>query len=97
MNSDTNDISSAAISSDVPAVHRDNWTDYDHPSTAIAELVAVATGREQVELSPLQRTVDADALNALLTGAGSDHLELTFEYESVTVRATSRGVVEVWQ
>jgi hypothetical protein len=71
------------------------WLEYDYPSTAVVELVAEATGRQQEDLPPLYDHVDSDALDSLLTGASSSRLELSFVYGGVSVRVTGAGAVEV--
>jgi hypothetical protein len=73
-----------------------DWTDHDSPATAVAEAVAAATGREASELAPLQRTVDADALDRLLDGdsnaPGGGDVVVSFTYEGVTVRVDEHAV-----
>ncbi|MFC3476469.1 HalOD1 output domain-containing protein [Halobacterium litoreum] len=78
----------------VPEIRRTDWSDHDQASTAIAEAIAATTEQRQTDLEPLQYTIDADALDALLDG-GSD-VEVTFAYEDLEVRVTSGGVLEVW-
>lgn len=72
-----------------------DWQEYEYPSTAVIELVAEATGRDQTELAPLYDHVDSDALDSLLTGPSEGDLELSFDYDDVFVRVTGSGVVEV--
>jgi len=76
-----------------------DWTDHDSPATAVAEAVAAATGRGASELAPLQRTVDADALDRLLDGDsnapgadGGSSIVVSFTYEDVTVHVDERTV-----
>lgn len=70
--------------------------DHEHPSTAIAEAVADVTGQPQTELEPLQRSVDADALDNLFVESNERLVEVSFEYAGTNVRVTD-DVVEVWR
>lgn len=69
---------------------------YDSKATAVAEAVADATDRDQIDLEPLQYTVDAAALDRLFDDADVDELVVSFSYEGVQVRV-SRQTVEVRQ
>lgn len=72
-----------------------DWQEYEYPSTAVVELVAEATGRDETDLPPLYDHVDSDALDSLLTGPSEGDLELSFDYDDVFVRIASSGVVEI--
>jgi hypothetical protein len=71
-------------------------TRYDDATTAIADAVAEATNSTQTDLKPLQKTIDADALNKLVEGSGANHLAISFSYEGVNVSVTNT-TVEVWR
>ena len=65
------------------------------PSYAVIEAVAAATDRDPTELPPLQRTVDVDALDALLDGRTDSSIRLSFEYAGVRVSVDRDGVVDL--
>ncbi|MFB6170967.1 MAG: HalOD1 output domain-containing protein [Haloarculaceae archaeon] len=91
------DPTSAADGDDVQPI-RYGWHQHDHPSTAVVEAVAAATGRRIDDLPPLQETVNADSLDELLTGEarGSDgELTVTFTYVGVDVVVSRDGTVAV--
>jgi len=96
MPSDKNVSRDTANPESDPGIFRSDWTSYENPSTAIADAVAEATGEKQTELDPLQHSVDADALDALLAHSDSPRFELSFTYEGVDVRITGAGVIEIW-
>jgi hypothetical protein len=66
----------------------------DSPSEATVEVVSTALDRDPLELVPLQRRVDTDALDGLFRG--DDRGRVVFDYEgcSVTVHADGRVVAE---
>jgi hypothetical protein len=65
-------------------------------SLAVVEAVAAAREAEMVEMPPLQRSVDMDALDALLESAprGQD-VRVSFMYDGVPVTVDGAGRVEV--
>lgn len=62
-------------------------------ATRIVEAVADAVDSDPVELTPLYRAVDPDALEAVLETA--DGARVRFEYEDRTVEVRSDGSVTV--
>lgn len=70
-----------------------NLTWSDHPSVRIIEAVAAATGRTTTDLPRLQETVDADALDALLTGGSS--VAVSFWYADTCVSVDGDGTIGV--
>ncbi|WP_436926967.1 HalOD1 output domain-containing protein [Halosimplex amylolyticum] len=62
------------------------------PCTAIVEAVAAVTGTEPTLLPPLGDTVDGDAVNAILSDAGSS-VGLSFAYAGVEVCVEPTGEV----
>jgi hypothetical protein len=74
---------------------RTDWHDFAHPSTAIVETTADATGRSLHELDRLQSAVDCDALDAALT-CGNETLALSFVYDGVVVNIAADGRLELW-
>lgn len=61
--------------------------DEEVPSDGVYAAVAEIDGRSPLDLPPLARTVDPDALDALLAGE-SGAREITFEYAQYLVTAT---------
>ncbi|MDG5775954.1 HalOD1 output domain-containing protein [Haloarculaceae archaeon H-GB2-1] len=68
-------------------------------SEAILSAVATATGKDQLELTPLYSVIDPDALDALFDvpaySRPKQHLTITFEYEDCRVSAKAHGIVIV--
>lgn len=68
-------------------------------SEAIVSAVSHASDRDPLELPPLQRTIDTDALDSMFSRAAVDRSrclgELTFEYAGHRVTVRSHGTVEV--
>lgn len=85
-----------SMDSPLPETHA--WLPSREPSTAVVSAVADVTGREPTELPPLQRHVDADGLNSLLTrGAvdGTGPIQVSFSYAGVRVTIDSAGTLDV--
>lgn len=75
---------------------RHTWDDSQGPSIAVVEAVAATTGRDPMDLPPLQHQLDADALDSLLTSAGpGTSVSVSFEYDGVDVTIGSDGRLEV--
>lgn len=64
------------------------------PSTAIAEVLGVASDREPTEIEPLYDVLDPDALDTLLAD-GSAETTVKFEAGGFHVTVTGDGVVIV--
>ena len=100
MHDDTNSVDDSATSDQTdstdarPPTVRHNWTESDHPSVMIVEAVAAATDRNTTDLSPLQETIDADALDTLLDGQASS-VVVSFRYADTGVTVTGDGSIEV--
>jgi hypothetical protein len=66
---------------------------------AVVDAVANASGMPATEMAPLQSVVDCDAVDALFAaptdGAGSETVQLRFQYEGYEVTVTSGGRVAV--
>lgn len=71
----------------------------ERPSTAVVNAVAEAVGRDPTELPPLQRTIDADALDEMfgetLGGRPRTSGSVTFEYCGCSVVVLADGEVVV--
>lgn len=61
------------------------------PSIQVIEALAAVTDMSEFELEPLNRTIDPDALNALLTRNRGD-VEVSFQYDDYQVRVTPNEV-----
>lgn len=75
---------------------RRRWDRTVEPSVAVLEAVATATGREITTLPTLQRTIDADAFDALLTAGTESSLRISFLYDDLTVVFGQDGAIEVF-
>lgn len=84
----------ARASTDESAVQY-QWDGDTTPSTAVVEAVAATTGREPETLPPLYETVDADAVDDLVSNDGAGTLRLSFEYVGTAVTIYPDGVIEV--
>jgi hypothetical protein len=89
-NNDNSERNDCATTSET--IHH-RWDAGEQPSLAIVEAVAVATNRKPTELPPLQRVVDVDALEALLTGESD--VQISFQYEQTGVCIGSEGGIEL--
>lgn len=77
---------------------RHQWSESDHPSTAVIEAVAATTDRDPTGMTPLYDHVDPDALNALITprtNSTTNAIAVSFIYDGVEIRIDSSGWVEV--
>mgnify|MGYP000577201632 CR=1 FL=1 len=73
-----------------------DWTKGDQPSTAVVAAVAEVTDRDIRELSPLQSTLDVDALDTLIIRgvANSDaDVQVSFRYEGFQVSVETDGSI----
>lgn len=77
-----------------PTAVRYDWTESGQPSVTIIEAVAEATDRTTAELPPLQKRVDPDALDALLT-RGQSPVSIAFTYADVSVTVNGNGTLNV--
>lgn len=71
------------------------WSGEPDPTIAVVEAVAAATDRDPREMPPIQRTVDVDALDALLTAGTDSSLRVSFEYLDATVTIHPDDTVDV--
>jgi len=72
------------------------WDQSEHPSVALVEAVAAATDRTTTDLPPLYRHIDADALDALLTGDQPSAVSISFRYADTDIRMRGDGTIEIW-
>lgn len=75
---------------------RYEYGDGTSPSGAVIEAVADATGRESLDLPILERVVDTDALDALVTHDSDATTRVSFTYDGVDVVVDSDGGIVVW-
>ncbi|MXR40126.1 hypothetical protein GRX01_01970 [Halobaculum sp. WSA2] len=69
------------------------WCGDTEPCVEIVSAVSEATGLPSTRLPPLQRSVDVDALEALVSGDASSSLRIEFEYAGVVVSVGRDGVI----
>lgn len=77
-----------------PTTVRHEWMQSDQPSVALVEAVAAATGRTTTDLPQLQRSIDPDALDTLLTG-GQSPVTVAFTYADTAVWVSGNGIIEI--
>lgn len=100
MDDNTNRVDDAETSEETdspdtsPPTVRHNWQESDRPSVMVVEAVAAATDRKTTDLSPLQETIDTDALDTLLDGQTSS-VAVSFRYADTGVTVTGDGSIEV--
>jgi hypothetical protein len=73
-----------------------DYRDAHTPSTAVVEAVALATGRDPLELPLLQEALDTDALDALVAHSADASTRISFTYGGVDVVVDSAGSIVVW-
>jgi len=75
-----------------------NWSSVT-PSTAVVKTVAIATNREPTTLEPLYKSVDADALDALLDSDGfhstNEVTTVSFAFADYDVTVQNNGIVVI--
>ena len=75
-----------------------NWSSVN-PSTAVVKTVAIATNRGPTTLEPLYKSVDADALDALLDSDGfrstDEVTTVSFAFAGHDVTVQSDGIVVI--
>lgn len=74
-----------------------DYRDAESPSTAVVEAVALATGRDPLELPLLQEVLDTDALDALVTHSADATARVSFTYDGVDVVVDNAGGIVVWR
>ena len=100
MGDDTNSVDDSETSDQTgrtdtgPTTVRHNWQPSDRPSVMVVKAVAAATDRRTTELPPLQKTLDADALDTLLNGQSSS-VTVSFRYADTAVSVSENGSIEV--
>lgn len=65
------------------------------PSVAVFTAVSNITGRDPLELDPLQESIDCDALNSLFTSNQATAIQLTFQYSRCEITVDTTGVITV--
>lgn len=70
-------------------------TSETEPSMAVVEAVADVTHSDPMDLEPLHRSVDADALDSIVTNADGPTLSVSFELEKFAVSVHGDGTIEV--
>lgn len=91
---DTNDDFGSPYAEKTTVHH--SWSGSVDPSVTVVEAVSAATGRPVTGLPPLQRTIDPDALDALLTRGDASQVAVSFRYAGTTVDVTENGTIDVY-
>jgi len=73
-----------------------SWNGSVDPSVTIVEAVSAATGRTVTDLPPLQRSVDPDALDTLLTHGEPSQVAVSFRYAGTVVDVSDNGTIDVY-
>lgn len=76
------------------ATRRFDWTDAESPNFAVVAAVADAKAADPLDITPLQRTTDTDALDSLFrseVGGPTPSGAIRFEYAGYRVVLGSRG------
>lgn len=94
MSNDTNEMGESEPAAPLQTVEH-SWEEPFQPSVTIVEAVAAATDRTPTELPPLQRYVDSDALDTLVTRGESAAVTVTFDYAGTTVVVKGDGTIDV--
>jgi len=68
---------------------------FDRPSDVIVHAVAAVAARDALDLPPLYDTVDPDAVDRLLEGAGPGRAVIQFSFAGHDVTLDDEGLVEV--
>jgi hypothetical protein len=74
---------------------RHDWIQHDELSVTVVEAVTAATDRATTDLPPLQRAIDPDALDSLLSQGQSSSVTVSFEYAGADVWITANGTIQV--
>lgn len=94
MSHDTNDRGDGHATAAQNTVQHE-WEEPFHPSVTIVEAVAAATGTEPTELPALQKHVDSDALDTLVSQGELSEISISFEYAGTDVVIEGNGIIEV--
>jgi len=73
-----------------------DYRDAESPSTAVVDAVALATGRDPLDLPILEDVLDTDALDVLVTHSAAATTRVSFTYGGVDVVVDSAGGIVVW-
>lgn len=95
MSNDTNDRGATDAFGDDTETVRHSWKEPFEPSVTIVEAVAAATGRTPTGLPTLQKHVDPDALDTLVTQGNADGITISFRYAGTLVTVEGNGAIEV--
>ncbi|QSW99114.1 HalOD1 output domain-containing protein [Haloterrigena alkaliphila] len=68
--------------------------DRDSASMAIVAVIAVATNRDSLELTPLHSAIDSSALEDLFSAPKDSAQRVSFSYEGFDVTVTAEGTIE---
>jgi len=95
----TTDETETALSSSASSertIHRE-WTEFDHPTTAIVVSLAEVLDTDPMDVPPLHDYVDTDALDALVNPTAEDSsVTVSFTHESARVLIDSDGNLTIY-
>lgn len=91
----TNSIDTINFDVDNDLFHTTYDSARDSTSVAVVAVVAAALDTEPCSLSPLQSTLDTDALDNLISESPTENSNrISFSYEGFEVTVTSDGTIE---
>ncbi|WP_336327560.1 HalOD1 output domain-containing protein [Halovenus sp. HT40] len=90
----TDSIDSVCFDADDELFHATYDSARDSTTVAVVAVVAAALGTDPCALSPLQSTLDTDALDDLVSEPRTENYNsISFSYEAFEVTVTSRGAI----
>jgi len=72
-----------------------DWGGSEYPSVAVVEAVAAVTNETVTDLPPLQKAVDADALDNVMRSSAGANVRVSFPYAGVSVVLSGDGHIEI--
>ncbi|WP_415379464.1 HalOD1 output domain-containing protein [Halosimplex sp. TS25] len=72
-----------------------DWHGGDTPSIAVPEAVAAVTNRSVTAVPPLQKAIDADALDVMVRSGDPSSVRVSFAYAGTEVTITGDGRIEI--
>jgi len=72
-----------------------DWGGSDYPSVAVVEAVAAVTNEAVTDLPPLQKAVEADALDDVMQSSAGADISVSFPYAGVSVVLSGDGHIEI--
>lgn len=95
MSNNPDDSRESSTFDEPTTVVKHSWEEPFHPSVSIVEAVAAATDRTPTELPKLQKHVDPDALDTLMTRGEPAAVTVSFSYAGTVVVVDGDGTITV--